>query len=768
MTNSYFIYNFDYDIGDKKTNSTVIFLPNSKLDIDQLQEELRVFYQQNLQADRTVVISANYFNNLFQIIQDNKEHIFKYVPTLEQDSFYRNLHLIQFAKDGTLKQYFGNGFEKMKGYKIFKKNYFNEGLKILFHIRGGLVETSHNHHHFVFPSGKHSQKFLRTANVLIHSSEISFLAHGLLKYYSEQNFDIIYTDTSSINTVAYELQRILSEFDKGYINVPINSFSSYSGIYDKNSKLLSNSLILISASTSGSIISKLLERHPNLSSKNIVLLFYLANTNHNSVVAEQMLCNLTREGNTDFFGVDTFYQGDNEKCKLCDEGSFPLNVTGDVFLLEQPKVNTHVIGVNEIKIKNLFSFSKEFMSKYQQNTIIKLNYRETKEEGQVNSKYEVFIDYEQIIDNLNRFPKYKDKLDSYIDQYIPSNLLYILHLNDNSSKKLANYIFDRIKDNYLSEKCPEVISQTDFECLKKIKKSGSVLIVGSCISNGHNLLYLSRALRDSLLRIIYFIGINRYPNQHQNEFLKTNLKYGKYGREISSFIEVMDICCTGINGENSWTKEVEFLKKSLMNEDDEELRTFFKDRIKNIENSYSSKIKGLSNNAFLPIPYKVGKESILKIRKNSAFFQGNGYQSHVVQSEVHFCISTVINGMRNNIGNTSLAQSSYVRNLICPTNFNRYNDGVIQASILRSAKDEELNYSLDKEVSARIKDILVTLFKYRKTTQGEALLEFLYAIATNKLRIVKDDLVSILEQIKHEENKLIKFYYQEILKVHKL
>src|SRR5690606_40036101 len=92
------------------------------------------------------------------------------------------------------------------------------------------------------------------------------------------------------------------------------------------------------------------------------------------------------------------------------------------------------------------------------------------------------------------------------------------------------------------------------------------------------------------------------------------------------------------------------------------------------------------------------------------------------------------------------AQSSYVRNLICPTNFNRYNDGVIQASILRSAKGEELNYSLDKEVSARIKDILVTLFKYRKTTQGEAVLELLYAIATNKIRIVKDDLVSILEQ----------------------
>lgn len=47
----------------------------------------------------------------------------------------------------------------------------------------------------------------------------------------------------------------------------------------------------------------------------------------------------------------------------------------------------------------------------------------------------------------------------------------------------------------------------------------------------------------------------------------------------------------------------------------------------------------------------------------------------------------------------SLQQSAFVRNLIDPANFDRFNDGIIQACILRAACPEELAFYIDSELS---------------------------------------------------------------------
>src|SRR5690606_8379684 len=147
-----------------------------------------------------------------------------------------------------------------------------------------------------------------------------------------------------------------------------------------------------------------------------------------------------------------------------------------------PKVNSLVIGVDDIKIKNLFNFTNQFRSIKKNSTVLKVNYRENKEEVQVNSKYEIFIDFDEIIDNLNNYKNYKKKLNDYIDQYVPGNLDSILYLNDSSSKKLADYILDKIRGKYKDNQIPNLVSQSSFDTIDK-NATGSILIVGSCISN---------------------------------------------------------------------------------------------------------------------------------------------------------------------------------------------------------------------------------------------------------------------------------------------
>src|SRR5690606_40230559 len=105
----------------------------------------------------------------------------------------------------------------------------------------------------------------------------------------------------------------------------------------------------------------------------------------------------------------------------------------------------------------------------------------------------------------------------------------------------------------------------------------------------------------------------------------------------------------------------------------------------------------------------------------------NNYFDNISQSDVYFTIACVLNAMRNS--EDGLRQSNFVKNLLDPFVFNRFNDGIIQAAILRSAKSEELNYSYSRQNSENMLMLLKTFVKHHSEYQGEALLEFLHALA---------------------------------------
>lgn len=760
----YYIFSYKYNVGPKKVDTTVVFCPGTKLDINEMQQEIKVHYQGSYQTDKTIVIGGDYLTDLAEQIVSAKEVIFKYVPLIEPESFFENLHVLSFERNGALIELSHKNLKNFESLKQFEASYFNAGAQQIFIKHGGLVVSTGTHHHFVFPSGKHSDMFLRVANVLLVSSEIYFLASALLKHFDLDFHEKIYCDTSSINSVAMALNNLVNRFQsEGPAKIcSITSFKSYEGLSDRSLNLKSNAFILISASTSGGMLEFLLGRHSELKSKNIVILFYLENSKPSKVALEQVLCNLTKTVMNPN-GLDTFPTPHEGQCKHCGDNSFAVRVSGDVFLLEKPKVNSVRINADDVDLTVSAKFINQFMSVNKSSTILKVNYKEAGED--VTKKYDLYIDYGLIIDNLDhsRLKNYKTKLNSYIDQHVPSNLKFILCLPDESSRKLGEYIRNRIISNYKVGIEPILISRENFSEIPK-DTEGSILIVGSCISNGKNLLYLSRALRNYKLRIVYFIGINRSPNNSSYNLLKSNLKYGTYGSENSSFVEVEKIHCSSLSERNSWQEELEFLKGQISITDEETVLTFLKERKLLIESSYSVAVKGMHTDIFLPRITGLKSSKPLDIRRNSAFFNREDYADHVSQSDVYFTIAYVLNKLRHSPDTHSLSQSMFVRNVISPENLNRFNDGIIQAAILRNAKVEELNYSIDDALSLQVKEILYTIFKYWHEEQGEAILEFLYSIAIGKMLLKKNHVLTLMEVLGDNKNKLIQFYRQLILK----
>jgi len=81
--------------------------------------------------------------------------------------------------------------------------------------------------------------------------------------------------------------------------------------------------------------------------------------------------------------------------------------------------------------------------------------------------------------------------------------------------------------------------------------------------------------------------------------------------------------------------------------------------------------------------------------------------------------------------------------VLSPRCFDRFNDGVIQASILRAAHPAELDYSIDEKLSRDMWHVLDTIFSANSTQAGEAALEFLLALAMKRLKLETKDLETL-------------------------
>lgn len=729
-------YIYSANIEDKKYKKvTIVFNSDISFDFNALKNELSEYFSDFYQTSALIFIHCSTIRDFKNLIDKNQDKIFMSIPKVEEDSLKTNIFSISYDR---------NNFSVKE--KFIQKNLIqilNQGLANIFIKNGGLVESSGISHHYVFPSGRHSNKFLRTANVLVRKSEIDFIAINTLHHF-ESDFENIYCDTLSIAVVGYSLNKFISRFRKDFKEINIESFKSYDGLYNKDASFYNNSIFLISASTSGGLINYIQKNHPEIHSKDICTLFYLPLSKDSNTSSERILCNLSINEKLGY-GIESYetFKTD-ETCSFCKSHSTAISIVGDSFSLDEPKINTKTIVADPYITQSLKDFVELFKYKPEIGTSLKVSFSEN---SKTEKKYNLYIDYEKIISNIGFYEKHKAKMDAYIKQYIPASIKHIIYLNDKGSEKLAQYINDKLKECSITD--IENINQIDLhENQITSDISGSILIVGSCITNGKNLLYLSRFFRNfENIRLIYFVGINRVSDGLKYKELKSNIKYGLYGAENSSFIEVETIKCDNSNVNTPWYIELEKLK-DIQAKSNITL-PIIRDRI-NILKSFSNiENKGGDNNIF----YTNIKGEDLEIRKNSAFFNNNLYYKNITQSDVYFTICCVLNNMRNDKDN-GLFQTAFVKNILSPFIFNRFNDGIIQASILRGARDEELNYSFSFKNSEDMFILIRTFIRHIKEYQGEAIFEFLYALSIGKLKLHKSHYKLIFNELSDLKGKI--------------
>ena len=281
----------------------------------------------------------------------------------------------------------------------------------------------------------------------------------------------------------------------------------------------------------------------------------------------------------------------------------------------------------------------------------------------------------------------------------------------------------------------------------------STLVIAGIITDGTSLLDIAQILRNKQTNhaLTFFIGLAACQTEKAFKELRSNLVYSQSGVPFGfNFVEKIEIARELRGKPTAWDDELDFWDRMKQRpKTSSECRRAIEKRLGELR---SGRITGISDGIFLPAsPHGF---VTLELRGNSIFTEGLSPKLNFSQSDVFFAAQAVLHRLRNNVVNgRSLAQQAHKRAVLSPTLFYRFSDGVIQAAFLRAATHHELDYRMSPDLSKQMADTLCGIFQHPRNPRAEALMEVLYAIASDKLRMSKSDLELFTDTIEKNEGR---------------
>jgi hypothetical protein len=701
----------------------VFFLADTSLPPNSL---LRYFLEEYSEGPLPIHIAFASTHQAAQTLQELLQH-----PDFElrlgrefPSNSERSIARIEFEANGSISKY------SVKGEPITfsLKDVLQDGLLEVFHKNGGLLKAPKTAH-YVKPSGKHSNAFIRTGDTLVSDAEVTFVAATLFYRILTKQISHIYCDTSSISAVAYALNGMRTAVSP--TPPRIHTFLSYKGIEQIDLTHPDATLFLLSASTSAELERRIVEK-TGIASSQIVTIFYRGATTPTGLV----LCDLGIKGSK-YPAIDEIDNQRPDDCKLCRQGRVCIWVLGDQFETRMAEAKPKLV-----KIDDCPEYISRFIQQVQGMRMILCHHQKNRH-GDIK---ELFIDLEPFLKSPNdpKFVRLKSRLDGFLSRGIALTLKRVIYCDDDSSYTLAEMVLHFFSDQIPNATRPELISARSLLSGTEIVPLaiGSTLVVAGVASTGRSLLAVSQRLRDLQTNdaVSYLIGLMSNRTREEREELESNLSYGATGpRERPVMVlERVVLPDAGRSGGNPWTHEEHFLEsiREAAERSGNRISAAIESRLDTLSRAPMRQGSGLMKNLFLNT--LLGSD--LQLRRFFAFFKFTHQLESVTQAEVYFVVRGILHYLRTmprDVG--GLENGIYHRTVLAPRNFDRFNDGVIQAAFLRAASSEELDYSILDSASAEMREIISTVIENSGNSTGEASLEFVLALAIGKLRLNRAD-----------------------------
>lgn len=581
--------------------------------------------------------------------------------------------------------------------------------------------------HFGKASNKHSDRFLRTSSALLSAAACGLIAFFALAALGSRMPRRILVDTAPVLAIAFAMHRIARALGCWAAMPSSSSFSSYGGI-DDLPRLTTGDAILISASTSGGLATKLVERGAD--GRSIVTLYMLRSDGAGDS-AGLVLCDLTyRPGRP--FGYPPVRNDAAASCALCAKGFVLAELEGDQFLLERRAVKRLAINA-ALQAKDART-AVEALSK---NGAVNVRLYDT-----ASWQPAIRIDAPRA---LSAVPVVRDAFVRLLRRYVPTPLTHIILVGVSTD--------DLHSLSHLAgiERVIEGASVLSGEGISALAASadGNALVLIGALDDHAKIRGINAQLRTLLPGgcVAYLSAVTVADSPRSLKDIRTFLGYGEHGADTFTFKAALEVMLPSAGDvPSAWSAEVELLDRLATEVSLPPPLT--------ARRHWLTSTGEASSQLFLP---GIGGE--LKIARDFVFLStDDGKIDQISQADIFLVVSNLLASARCNgrglqqatgpaAEDLAWSQTVYGQVVVCPSNFRKFNDAVLRASMLRCAFPAELNYSVEEQASSEMLAIIQADIKAWDSGRGDSLPEFLVAIASGRLQLMRRHVEAVVAEV---------------------
>ena len=354
------------------------------------------------------------------------------------------------------------------------------------------------------------------------------------------------------------------------------------------------------------------------------------------------------------------------------------------------------------------------------------------------------VDYEKLLYS----PFFKEWLCKKLKFNATASVGAIVHQNDLFSEKMAKQVYSHLSEKITTLEQP-INQQNITERQASISEAGLIIVAAELDPSARQMFALNRELRNlhQGWPRLYLLGAVFSETRSGQEKLISNLSQPPKNLPRYKFESCILSQVGSTHRLHVWKRE-ETLLNQLKNGTGARA---IKKRLADLQ----STDKGLRENAFWDSDDQKGNP--LRLRQGFAFASDKLNVGNINAADVYFAMAEILQNARES-ETISKAKSLTAQELqqvvIDPETFSRFDDGIIQAAILRAAHDSELDYRDSRDLSESMSRILLEILSGIGRAAGEAATEFLVALAIGRMRLMPAVHANFLNEAKRQRNAL--------------
>ena len=614
-----------------------------------------------------------------------------------------------------------------------------DGMRQLFRDSDALVSAGAGVH-FGHPSGTHSDQFIRASQAVTRAQHAYFIAACALGTVAQHRDMSFWADTAGILPFLFALRDLIARLRQPAVAISIDTFTGYDGI-DGLSGVPEIGYLFISSTTSGRLVEKLV--NDKLVRPSCVLTLFAISDKPITADGGPILVDLTNRDeqfvpsvrDARVLAYPSDRPVDGRGCRFCDQGLGLIELTGDGFFPRSQELSLRMLKLSDRPWSGggghpgRFDGDDYFTAFVGKNAIVPALLDRT-HDTTLRLKHLLEADGDILVKS-EVVSKYKT---------LPKRASFkaVVAMPDEDSRALAAFVAQNISRDWISAAdgrvwAKDVNTEDSLErVLEGLGDNSNVVLCAGVVASGRLLQAQSRAFRvHTNLRWSYFIG-GAHPESPQTwDVLRRSLSV--QASDVNSdvrFVWSLPREPRVLGEGNPWQAESSLLAK--LSERFEKWGAARLEplgaRVNIIENvaivdrllsgPSGSPIAGISPGFAL---WPSGWTERLRVED---------VDYSPTQAEIYATVAHLMAESRRWAA-YHLSGAKFVREYgtaLNPAVFDRFNDPIIQASILRAARRGELDYRSDLVASRAMSGVLLHVWTEVGSFGGEGAYEFVLSL----------------------------------------